>query len=133
MIINLTDPELRALWEQKISNPSAAEIIAIADRLKITKFERFFDLLGHIAMVGQLAPEIQQQTFKSLMLTILAHCADATATAHSAPWLERIRQIEATIRRSTSAAQSYRNKLMHCSLSEIKSPLLSNSKQKAEH
>lgn len=96
-LINLTNPEVRADWEQKINNPSINEINAIIHRIRHPQFDGFFDLLRHVAMLGRNAPEMQQRTFKDLMEDILAHCADATATAQSAPWLERIAQIEAQI------------------------------------
>lgn len=95
IIANITDPQLRAELDQNINNPSIGQIQALIHRLRNPQFDRFFDLVGHVAIVGQLAT--QQQTFKDLMLTIMAHCADATATAHSAPWLARIAQIEANI------------------------------------
>lgn len=97
IIANITDPELRAALDQKINEPSLAGINSIIQRLSHPDFWKFFDLVGHVANVGQLSSEIQQQTFRELMLTIMAHCADATATAHGTPWLERIRQIEANI------------------------------------
>lgn len=97
IIANITDPELRAALDRKINEPSLAGINSIIQRLSHPDFYKFFDLVGHVAIVGQLSSEAQQKTFKDLMLSIMAHCADATATAHSAPWLERIRQIEANI------------------------------------
>ena len=83
--------------DQEINNPSIGKINAVIHRLRNPQFDKFFKLVSHVAIVGQLSSEMQQQTFKDLMLTIMAHCADATATAHNAPWLERIRQIEANI------------------------------------
>lgn len=97
IIANITDPQLRAELDQEINNPSIGKIHALIHRLRNPQFDRFFDLVGHVAIVGQLSSEAHQQTFKDLMLSIMAHCADATATAHSAPWLERIAQIDANI------------------------------------
>lgn len=97
VIINLNDSQLHADWEQKINNPDIDEINAIIQRIRHPRFDSFFDLLRHVAILGRTSPEMQQQTFKDLMLDILAHCADATATAQSAPWLARITQIEEQI------------------------------------
>lgn len=97
IIADISDPELRAELDRKINNPSNAAIDSVINRLRDRRFDKFFDLVGHVAHIGQLSTEIQQQTFKDLILIIMAHCADATASAHSAPWLERIRQVEANI------------------------------------
>lgn len=97
ILANITDPQLRAELDQELNNPSIGKINAIIHRIRNPQFDRFFDLVSHVAIVGQLSSEVQQQTFKDLLKDILAHCANATATAHSAPWLERIREIEANI------------------------------------
>ena len=65
-VITLTDPALKAEWEQKIQNPSPAEIQKIVHRLRNPQFDKFFDLLETIAVVSQGSPDAGNETFKSL-------------------------------------------------------------------